>query len=285
MAFTIVTSALFFGILVPQVLSAPFATSGLTPGGYRHNTSIHAVPLGGRIAHVGNHIHLIDTIGEVIAVTSPAPKTKGPAPALEQGWVSYASWFNTEAAPISSFTTTWTVPPVPAAQHGQTLFLFNSIEPATGDAILQPVLQYGPSAAGGGDFWAVATWYLSGDATFFTPPVAVNAGDPLNGSISLVGQTDSTYTYNSEFTNIDGTTLTIDGSEPLVWATETLEAYAVVEADDYPTGSTVFTGINLMLADGTVPSVSWGNADDAADGLVTTIDVDGATDAQITITY
>ncbi|KAJ7697821.1 hypothetical protein B0H17DRAFT_1130101 [Mycena rosella] len=35
---------------------------------------------------------------------------------------------------------------------------------------------------------------------------------------------------------------------------------------------------------GAVPGVAWGNADDVVDGLAATIEVDGATDAQITIT-
>ncbi|KAJ7458624.1 hypothetical protein FB451DRAFT_1508081 [Mycena latifolia] len=278
-------SAAILGFIPPQALAAPVASSVLTPGGYRLNTSIHAVPVGGRITHVGSDIHLLSATGHVVQQITPAAQTTPPVPAEASGWVSYASWLNSDTSPIASFTTTWTVPPVPVAQHGQTIFLFNSIEPASGDAILQPVLQYGPSAAGGGDFWAIATWYLFGDETFLTSPVTVDVGQSLTGTISLVGQTDSTYSYSAQFAGIDGTALSINSTEALAWATETLEAYGVTEADDYPTGSTVFSGINIALAGGAVPDVAWGNAEDAADGLTTTVDVDGATDAQITITY
>ncbi|KAJ7655895.1 hypothetical protein B0H17DRAFT_1146349 [Mycena rosella] len=263
--------AALFGLQLPQTLAAPLGSgaTAITPGGYRLNTSIHPVPLGGRIAHVGGTMHVLDAAGDVVQIASPATRKTAPVPEEQQGWIAYASWLNSDSSsPISSFTTTWTVPQVPAADHGQTIFLFNSIEPASGDAIMQPVLQYGPSAAGGGDFWTVAT-----------------PGQTLTGTITLVSQSDTTYSYNAQFTNIDGTALAIDGNEQLAWATETLEAYGVTEADDYPAGSTVFSGINIALASGAVPDVAWGNADDVADGLAATVDVDGATDAQIRITY
>ncbi|KAF8310650.1 hypothetical protein DL93DRAFT_2084219 [Clavulina sp. PMI_390] len=51
---------------------------------------------------------------------------------------------NSYNSPINYFDTTWVVPRAPQRPNdGQLLFLFNSIEPALGDAILQPVLQYG----------------------------------------------------------------------------------------------------------------------------------------------
>ena len=42
----------------------------------------------------------------------------------------------------------------------RTIFLFNGIQNST--SIYQPVLQWGPSAAGGGNFWTVASWYVDG---------------------------------------------------------------------------------------------------------------------------
>lgn len=74
--------------------------------------------------------------------------------------ITPADFCMTGSSPISSFATTWKVPAAPTTNHQQTIFLFNSIEPASGNAILQPVLQYGPSAAGGGSYWAVASWYV-----------------------------------------------------------------------------------------------------------------------------
>ena len=176
------------------------------------------------------------------------------------------------------------MPAVPAADHGQTVFLFNSIEPASGNAILQPVLQYGGSAAGGGAYWAVASWYLVGDQTYYTTPIQVSVGDSLNGVITLTSASGSSYNYVSSFSNIAGTTLTATGAAELVWATETLEAYGVTSPSDYPTGSTIFSAINLSTSSGT-PSVTWNPVSDSEDGLITTINIQGATDAELTINY
>ncbi|KAJ7839701.1 hypothetical protein B0H14DRAFT_1066269 [Mycena olivaceomarginata] len=280
-------TALLVGLLAPFVLAAPTVEKVLAPGGYRANTNLHEIPAGGSLAHVGTDIHIIAANGTVVQkVTAGTPtKVKAAVSPLETGWVAYASWLNTGSSAISSFTTSWKVPPVPTANHGQTVFLFNSIEPNSGTAILQPVLQYGPSAAGGGAFWAVASWYLDSSNTFFTTPVRTTAGTTLNGIITLTSSSGSSFNYNTQFTGISGTSLSITGAAQLTWATETLEAYGVTTISDYPAGSTVFSGINLKLASGAVPSVSWSHVNDAADGLTTTINTNGATNAQVTITY
>ncbi|KAJ7683854.1 hypothetical protein B0H17DRAFT_1137478 [Mycena rosella] len=277
-------TSIFTALLATFALAVSAADTVLTPGGHRLATNVKEVPAGGRVAHVGNDIHVIDANGTVLHIATPSVRGSPTAAAVspeETGWVAFASWLNT-GAPIGSFKASWTVPPMPASQHGQTLFLFNSIEPATGDAIMQP---YGGSAAGGGQFWSVATWYLYMDQTFFTTPVQVSVGQTLDGIVELVGTSGSTFTYNSQFTNIGGTSLTIAGSEQLAWATITLEAYAVTTASDYPTGSTVFSGTNLELSSGVFPSVSWSTQSDPADGLSTTINVEGSTSATITIKY
>lgn len=113
----------------------------------------------------------------------------------------------------------------------------------------------------------------------------VSVGQSLAGEIQLVGTSGSTFNYNAAFTNVDGTSLTIDGGEELAWATLTLEAYGVTEASDYPAGSTVFQNIGLELSSGVFPSISWSTTSDPADGITTTVNVGGSTDAEITITY
>ncbi|KAJ7110684.1 hypothetical protein C8R44DRAFT_800453 [Mycena epipterygia] len=282
--------ATILGLLIPNALAVPVATSVLTPGGYRPNNTIHEVPVGGRIAHIGSDIHVLDASGVIIHVASP---TSGePAAAVvprqeETGWVAYAFWLQSDSSdPIASLSTSWTVPPVPTTEHGQTIFLFNSLEPSGGvSAILQPVLQYGPSGAGGGDFWAVASWYVVDGQTFFTSLVPVEVGQPLDGLVSLLGQNGSTYEYSSQFTNIAGTNLAINTTQQFTFATETLEVYAVTESSDFPAGSTVLSGINLVLESGVVPDVVWDTSSSVEDGVSATVNVDGATNAEITIAY
>ncbi|KAJ7595791.1 hypothetical protein C8J56DRAFT_1115915 [Mycena floridula] len=198
------STALLVGILASfTAIATPIADKVLVPGsGFQTKTNIHEIPAGAN-----------DTIVHTATVGSPA-KVKSEFSREETGWITFASWLNTGSSLISSFTTTWTVPPVPAENHSQTTFLFNSIQPTDSAAILQPVLQYGPSAAGGGAFWVVATC-----------------------------------------------------------------------ASDYPAGSTVFSGIDLELEDGTTPDVSWSPVNDDADGLSTTINTDDAINAVMTIEY
>lgn len=213
-----------------------------------------------------------------------ASKTSDAVKPIPSGWVAYADWYNTGSSPISSFTTTWTVPAIPATNNGQTLFTFNSIEPASGNAILQPVLQFGPSAAGGGSYYAVASWYLVGSQTYYTSPVKVAVGATLNGVITLTSSSGSSYNYVTSFSNIAGTSLTATGSAQLVWATETLEIYGVSSNSGLPTGATVFSGINLKTTAGT-PSVTWSAVSDTADGIITTLNTQGATNAIVVINY
>ena len=198
--------------------------------------------------------------------------------------MAYAHWYNHGSYPIKSFTTNWVVPRSPRTYHQQTVFLFNSIEPASFNAILQPVLQYGPSAAGGGAYWTVASWYVVGQTAFHTRLVRVNVGQTLRGVITLTSYGSGRYNYVSSFSNIGGTTLILRGSPQLVWATETLESYHVTTGSDYPRGSTVFSSINIRTTRGT-PAVTWSTVNDIPDGLKTTVNVQGATNARVTIKY
>ncbi|KAJ7803700.1 hypothetical protein B0H14DRAFT_2613074 [Mycena olivaceomarginata] len=230
------------------------------------------------VQHVGDDIHLKSANGTILHVVSNVKPAKLSARALKSGWITDARWTNTNLnSPISSFHDVMDGAATPTTYHGQTVFLFNSIMPSDISGIVQPVLQYGPSAAGGGQFWAVASWYLWGDIAFYNPQ--------LNGVISLTGQSGGFYNYNTQFSNIGGTSLTVNGGLLQVIATETLEAYSINAVSDYPTGTTTFFGINLRFL-GSVPTVSWSVVyQDMAEGLFTTINQNGGSNALITITY
>ena len=146
------------------------------------------------------------------------------------------------------------------------------------------MLQYGPSAAGGGEYWSVASWYLAGSGTYHTGLVTVSVGQSLDGVITLTDSSDGQYSYVTSFTDVAGTTLAVSGAEQLVWATETLESYSVNSPSDYPQGSTVFSSINVKTTGGS-PSVTWTAVSDIPDGVTTTVNVQGATNAEVTIKY
>ncbi|KAF8319993.1 hypothetical protein DL93DRAFT_1920478 [Clavulina sp. PMI_390] len=285
-------SLLVLGVVAPAYATPVARSTVLTPFGHYAAENVHEVPAGGSVAHVGSDIHLLDAQGTVLHVaafdntkTVRAPKkTSRDVDPFVTGWTAYADWYNT-GAPINAFTTTWAVPSTPAVNSGQTVFLFNSIEPASGSAILQPVLQWGGSAAGGGAYWAIATWYVTGSNAYYTTPYSVSVGQTLVGIINLSSSSGSSYNYLSEFSNIPAAgALSLTGSAELVWATETLEAYGITQNGNYPAGATSFYNINLSTTSGT-PSVSWSTTSDTSDGVIATVSVGGATNAIITINY
>ena len=256
----------------------------LTPVGMRPISKVHRIPEGGRLAHVGNELHLIDANDNVIHKAVPGHSV--PRVPEKSKWITYASWYdNSTPPPIKDFITTWTVPPNPATNDGQTIFLFNSIEPASFNDILQPVLQWGPSYAGGGAHWSVASWYLVGSAVYVTSLTNVSVGRSLEGVINLTSYSGTSFNYTCYFVGIQASYLVVTGAAELVWATETLEPYGVTKSSDYPSGRTPFSSIYLWRADNTYPPLSWSVVNDIADGLSTTVNVNGPYNGEVTIKY
>lgn len=181
------------------------------------------------------------------------------------GWVVYGGWTNTSGQPISRLASSWMVPPEPVNKGAQTIFLFNGIQNST--MIYQPVLQWGPSAAGGGPRWSVASWYADGQTgvSFFSNVVDVQVGQLLTGVMTLTGQSNGKFDYNCEFSGIANTSLPISQVEELTWANETLEVYGVSACEDYPnTSKTRFS--NIVLQTGMVtPGLAWTDNENRTD--------------------
>jgi hypothetical protein len=251
-------------LLLPFVMkdsAAQVVRQVLTPFGYRDADKVHAVPNGYELVSLPDkQIRMQNpTTGDHVDFPAPVAMNEGRLPFTDSGWITYASWYNTNRRPVAYFSTDWYVPYPPKTYHGQTLFQFNSIEPASGDAILQPVLQYGPSAAGGGEYWAVASWYVVGNQAYFTTLVEVQKNQFLGGQITLIGKQRKLCSYTCDFYGINGTTLTINNIAELVWCTETLEVYGVTECTEFPPEaySEMFT-ITIDLNTGEAPpSMGW----------------------------
>jgi Fungal fucose-specific lectin len=179
--------------------------------------------------------------------------------ALPDGWQTYAWWDSGASASITSFATTWTVPQAPGTDSGQVVFLFNGIQNTGQDfGILQPVLQWGVSAAGGGNFWSVASWYVtSGGQAFHTTLVPVDTGTVLVGRMTQTGSARGLFNYNSAFQGIPNTTLPILDIAAHHWASETLECYGISKCSDFPASSdTAMSGIDILTGT-THPNVVW----------------------------
>jgi hypothetical protein len=112
--------------------------------------NIYEVPTGGSIVYVGNEVHALAANGTVVhrlslgAKFGPPSKFK-PRDSHASGIVADVNFFNIPCPPISSFTTTWEVPPLPTLDNGQTLHLYSALETrnnlqGVGIGSMQPVL-------------------------------------------------------------------------------------------------------------------------------------------------
>lgn len=234
----------------------------ITPGGFRSSSLVHQIGEGHVLRVTNGILQMINKQSEeIVANFGPISLNPGKEPLmpknvsllskevrdLASGWIVYAGWTNNTGTPISSFRTSWVVPPAPSTQSGQIIFLFNGIQNST--MIYQPVLQWGNNGKFGGNYWVVASWYTGGQGehSFYTQPVQVNEGDVLVGVMTLVNQSGNSFSYNCEFQGIVNTSLPIQNVQELNWCVETLEAYMVQNCSDYPnTPYTAFQEIEVQ---------------------------------------
>jgi hypothetical protein len=249
----------------------------LTPGGMRPRSRVHRIQPDAILDGMGGRHRMLHASGRELAdfgMIEPLPESeplmprnvvhrpRGEVPALGSGWISYAYW--NRSATITSFSTTWVVPPAPASDNGQTVFLFNGIQSST--MIYQPVLQYGPSAAGGGSYWSVASWYADGQGgqAFHSTLQRVNPGDVLTGVMTLTNQAAQGFSYNCQFQGIANSGYAIQNVPELWQCVETLECYGMTKASDYPAGKTGMASIDIQTGN-TDPGVVWTIVDAVAD--------------------
>jgi hypothetical protein len=167
----------------------------LTPAGLVHKECLHEIPVGSSVKRDGT-VALPN--GKVVTLPEcPFPSARvdgsGPIPNVNS-WVADVqapaftnsfgfNWFN-------GLNASFSVPSAPASYVGQTIFFFPGFSPSDNSEIIQPVLQYGPSGAGGGRFWGVANWYVprSGPAMHDTLR-QVAAGSTISTSMRAGGIT------------------------------------------------------------------------------------------------
>jgi hypothetical protein len=272
----------------------------LTPGGFRPKTQVHLIEPGYRLDGALGSIRKLHPSGKTVADFGPItqrPREKSlmpwnvsrapnRQPAFGSGWIVYTDWSNDTGNPLSSFATTWIVPPAPTTQSGQTIFLFNGIQNST--MIYQPVLQWGVSAAGGGDYWGVSSWYADGQGgvAFHSQLVQVNPGDVLVGIMTLSGQSGSAFNYDCQFQGIANTLLPIQNVQELTWCAETLEAYGITQCSDYPgTSETAMTSISLQTGN-VNPAIAWTPVDLVTDcGQSIVVVSNSSTNGEVDIYY
>jgi len=165
---------------------------------------------------------------------------------------AWKAWAQLTATPlgaaVSALNSTWTVPSAPQADEGQTLFFWNGVEPGDASAVLQPVLQWGASAAGGGDTWAYASWYVSAaHGSHFSPLVQVAPGEAVLGTSA--SSAAGVWSISASAPGRAPSVLNFAPAPGAPWATAyvVLEAYGVAsDCSLYPAeGAVNFTGVAL----------------------------------------
>lgn len=230
----------------------------ITPFGYFHPSCVLHIAEGetllddGRIQHADGAVDAnapfcnypqYSPTGSL--VTADRAEAKGTAAPTVNGWLE--SVWATSSTSFGKITATWTVPPQPAVNVGETIFFFPGLEDISAvQSILQPVLQwYAPGP------WAVASWNccLSG-ITVESTPVNVSPGDTILGTIVPTCKAGLNYcakwnVISQDKTTGKKTTLSKTPSNGQVWNWAfgaTLEVYGVQTCKDYPANtSTLFT--------------------------------------------
>jgi hypothetical protein len=196
-----------------------------TPAGRYHVSCVHELPddslvIGDEVWLGGRRIATIPQCQYPVreSTLAQAPRTSS---------VSNPDWgFYDEArAPTNAFgfdwynglTGRWTVPVDPPNDTGQTLYFFNAFTPGDGTKIIQPVLQWGPSPAGGGSSWAVAAFFVAsgvcGSGACFGPLRNVSPGDRITASMVASSCTNAgACTWRISLRRIGGASSTLNVS-------------------------------------------------------------------------
>jgi hypothetical protein len=237
----------------------------ITPFGYFHPSCVRHIADGDTVLADGREQHAdgsADNIAPQCSFPSyspaGAPRENGRSygqsstPATN-GWVEYIS--ATTSSSYGKLTSDWKVPAAPIGL-GQTLFYFPGFEDLNDvQSIVQPVLQFGSSSAGGGDYWALSSWNccLSGIADYSTL-LDVSPGDIIVGSITsnCAAGSSSCATWNivsENYTTGAKTALIKSKSDGQSWDWAfgaVMEVYGVTSCADYPPNTGVSFSVKLF---------------------------------------
>lgn len=179
---------------------------------------------------------------------------------FKDGWVTFADCQIYVANPNPTyFSTRWIVPSPPTKYSNQILYLFNALVGSDSAAthIVQPVLQWGNSPAGGGNYWAICNWYVSSNTQYFYDSlIKVSPGTNLEGVIKLTSESNKLYNYNSSFTGYHSG-LQVNNVPQLETPYVALEAFYVNGCDEFPSDEKIkMYNIQIMI-DSIYPPLLW----------------------------
>jgi hypothetical protein len=230
----------------------------ITPFGYFHPSCMLQLAEGETLLANGLVQHADGTVENVAPCDYPRYTASGEIviagekpPAIGHSWIESADATTTTS--YGALTATWSVPPAPASDNGQTVYFFPGMEDIDDVvSIIQPVLGWNADFSGA---WGIASWNCCPSGiTVESSPLHVSVGDEIKGAIkdtcSAGTISCSTWTITSEdVTTGHSTMLSNSPSEGQTfnWAfAGALEVYSVAQCSDYPSnGSLTFSDVTL----------------------------------------
>ncbi len=260
-----VAATLLFG-LTPSIYSIAQTQNGASQAGAEHAgwvqvpgelirpDCVHEIPSGARVEMEngkitgdvtlqGSLMAHYDACSEDAIVTRPQGQSQKVThtPGTGNGWVEADQWEASLSGKdnIDFMGGTWTVPSYPS-ENGALIYLFNGIEPATENWILQPVLQYGANGAFGGNYYVIASWMIGPNGyAFYSSPEVVYPGNTILGYTEITGTSGSTLYWETKAYDQStgrGSWITAHTSGlHWTWAfAAVLEAYNVTSCAEFP---------------------------------------------------
>lgn len=197
---------------IPRVATAKTV---MTPFGPADDSCVHEIPNGAGVDVQTGDVSLNDaTVSHIDPCTVSSTKAGSAAPQTVPPiqWYEYSNATPAVFSGVAQFDgieVTWNVPSTPPPSNGSVTYYFPSVQNQNPDnenwsgemLLLQPVLQYGISPAGGGDYWALGSWGVWGCTqqgamcqSGFSPLLRLNAGDSITGLIEqTAGNLDAWY--------------------------------------------------------------------------------------------
>jgi len=277
--FAILAVVVLFSVSASTQPASVPANYVITPYGYFHPSCVRALAKGdtllpdGRVEHADATVDAIAPICEyphytrtgVLIPANPAELRGIDLPTIN-GWLEYVSV--TTSSSYGKIWAKWIVPPAPTTYDGQTLFFFPGLEDINDViSIVQPVMQYGVSAGGGGKYWAVQSWNccISGD-TWYSPLLKISTGDTIVGLITSTCAPGNNYcakwnVISKDITTGKKTTLAKTPADGQVWNWAfgaVTEDYSVDVCSDFPANSGLTFTVHLYDQNvARIPDPAW----------------------------
>jgi len=253
----------------------------VTPGGREvWSTCLHEIPSGSvvEVSEDGSTTSVLLSSGvRMVIPRCPMPtryvdlnrKANAAADAPVSGWQVWTTFQHPENKTFTTFLGNFTVPsaPVGVRNFNAILYMFTGLQsdnwvPISGEPkappafdIIQPVIQYGSgSSNGGGNFWGLASWYVTlNNGAVFSKLMKIAAGATVFGNMTMTGS-DSWFIAGV----VDGVSTNLTVTRPRLeaqpWAYTTLETYNIPACSWFPPSgsSSQFTEMILRDEDGPV---------------------------------